>query len=198
MALQKAISKKKKSYLQEKNEKNANNSKELQTALKSLGMKSDKVNQSKIVFKKDGAIQLEPTKNANTFKDFFFNLAGNLVRKLPVALNKFNNNMTKQYYMNIEKNYQNFELFCERLETIKNILPCLDTSKAPGLDDISSKFLKDGSEVLALPLGNLVNLSIKQSFFPDQCKIEKLKSLFKKALRVPEKLQAHVTVTCCI
>ena len=48
MALQKAISKKKKSYFQEKIEKNANNSKELRKALKSLGMKSDKVNQSKI------------------------------------------------------------------------------------------------------------------------------------------------------
>ena len=36
------------------------------------------------------------------------------------------------------------------------------------------------SQVLALPLCNLVNLSIKQSLFPDQCKIAKLKPLFKK------------------
>ena len=40
--------------------------------------------------------------------------------------------------------------------------------------------MKDGAEVLALPLCNLVNLSIKQSLFPDQCKIAKLKPLFKK------------------
>ena len=33
-------------------------------------MKSGKVNQSKIVFKNDGAIQFEPTKNATIFKDF--------------------------------------------------------------------------------------------------------------------------------
>lgn len=32
-------------------------------------------------------------KNANTFKDF--NLAGNLVRKLPVTPNKFNKNLMK-------------------------------------------------------------------------------------------------------
>ena len=56
----------------------------------------------------------------------------------------------------------------------------MDSSKAPGLDEISSKFLKDGTELLALPLCNLVNLSIKQSLFPDQCKIAKLKTLFKK------------------
>ena len=66
------------------------------------------------------------------------------------------------------------------LETIKKTLACLDSSKVPGLDEIFSKFLKDGGEILALPLCNLVNLSIKQSLFPDQCKIAKLKGLFRK------------------
>ena len=45
---------------------------------------------------------------------------------------------------------------------------------------ISSKFLKDGAEVLALPLCKFVNLPIKQSLFPDQSKIAKLRPLFKK------------------
>ena len=57
MALQKAIPKKKKSYFQEKIEKNANNSKELWKATKSLGMKSGIVNQSKIALKKDDTTQ---------------------------------------------------------------------------------------------------------------------------------------------
>ena len=61
-----------------------------------------KVNQSKIVLKKDGAFEFEPTKNKNTFKDLYSDLAGNLVKKLPVTLNKFDNNSTKQYRMNIE------------------------------------------------------------------------------------------------
>ena len=185
MALWKALSRKKNSYFQEKIEKNANNSKELWKALKFLETESGKVNQSKIALKNDGAIQFEPKKNANIFKDFYSDLAGNLVRWSPVALNKFNNYSTKQYYI---KGFHNFELCNSILETIKKILACPDTSKAPGLDGMSSKFLKDGSEVLALPLYNLVNLSIKQSLFPDQCKIAKLKSLFKKALRVTRKI----------
>ena len=82
--------------------------------------------------------------------------------------------------MNIEKSCHYFELCNATLETIEKILACLDSSKAPGLDKISLKFLKDGAEVLALPLFNLVNLSINQSWFPDQCKIAKLKPLFKK------------------
>ena len=70
MDLQKAISKKKISFFQEKIEKNANNSKELWKALQSIGMKSGKVNQSKFALNIDGAIQSEPAKNANIFKDF--------------------------------------------------------------------------------------------------------------------------------
>lgn len=52
--------------------------------------------QSKIALEKDGTIQFQlasKKKNANTFKDF--NLAGNLVRKLPVTPNKFNKNLMK-------------------------------------------------------------------------------------------------------
>ena len=50
---------------------------------------------------------------------------------------------------------------------MKKILTCLDSSKAPGLNGTSSKFLKDGAEVLALPLCYLVNLSTRQSLFTD-------------------------------
>ena len=67
MALQKTISKKKESHFQENIEKSAYNYKKLWKARKSLGMRLDKVNQSKIALKKDGAIQFESKKNANTF-----------------------------------------------------------------------------------------------------------------------------------
>ena len=115
MALQKAICKKKKSFFQEKIGKNADNSMELWKALGSLGMKSGTVNQSKIASKNNDALQFEHTKNANIFKDFYSDLAGKLVRKLSFALTKINNNLTKQYYMNIE-NF-NFELCNTTLET---------------------------------------------------------------------------------
>ena len=69
---------------------------------------------------------------------------------------------------------------CNTGNYYKKILACLDISKAPGLDGISSEFLKDGAEVLALLLCNLVNLSIKQPLYPDQWEIAKLKPQFKK------------------
>ena len=83
------------------------------------------------------------------------------MRKLQVAFKNFINNSTKQYYLNIEKSCHNFELCNTILETIRNVLAILDSLKARGLDGISTNFLKDGAEVLALPLCNLINLSIK-------------------------------------
>ena len=48
------------------------------------------------------------------------------------------------------------------------------------MDQIPAKYLRDGAEVLALPLGNIINLSIKLSAFPEECKIAKLKPTLKK------------------
>ena len=56
----------------------------------------------------------------------------------------------------------------------------IDPSKAVGLDNLSVRFLKDGATELEPPITMLINLSISKSTFPDQCKIAKLKPLFKK------------------
>ena len=104
------------------------------------------------------------------------------MKKFPVALNIFNNNSTKKYYRNIEKKCHNFKLCNANLETVENLLdfslPGRIKSSWFGRNII--KILKDGAEALALTLCNLLNLSIKQSLFLDQCKIAKLKLLFKK------------------
>ena len=65
-------------------------------------------------------------------------------------------------------------------EDIKKILLSVDTSKAAGIYQIQAKFLRDGTEVLALPLRNIINLSIKLSAFPEECKIAKLKPIYSK------------------
>ena len=65
-------------------------------------------------------------------------------------------------------------------ETVLKLLQDLDENKAAGLDNLSGKFLKDGATVLAKPISQICNLSIKYSIFPSDCKIAKLKPLFKK------------------
>ena len=56
----------------------------------------------------------------------------------------------------------------------------LNTSKAAGIDNLLGKFLKDDAHVLARPISQLCNLSIKLNSFQRSCKIAKFKPLFKK------------------
>ena len=53
----------------------------------------------------------------------------------------------------------------------------MDENKAAGLDNLSGRFLKDGATVLAKPISQICNLSIKHSIFPSDCKIAKLKKV---------------------
>ena len=56
----------------------------------------------------------------------------------------------------------------------------MDENKAAGLDNLSGKCLKNVTTVLAKPISQICNLSIKYSVFLPDCKIAKLKPLFKK------------------
>ena len=95
--------------------------------------------------------------------------------------NKFTCQATKNYYAKPSCNVSNdFEFSNISEEDVKKILLSLDTSKAAGIDQMPGKCLRDGAEVLTLLLGNIINLSIKLSIFPEECKIAKLKSIFKK------------------
>ena len=56
----------------------------------------------------------------------------------------------------------------------------MNIDKAAGIDNLSGKFLKDAANILAKPISEICNLSIKYSIFPTDCQIAKLKPLFKK------------------
>ena len=56
----------------------------------------------------------------------------------------------------------------------------MNIDKAAGIDNLSETFLKDGVNILAKPISELCNLSIKHSLFPTDCHIAKSKPLFKK------------------
>ena len=148
-----------------------------------------------IPVKKDGTIQFEALEDTNTLKGFYSELAGLLQEKLPKAPNKFTSQTTKNYYAKTLCNISNdFEFPNVSEEDVKKILLSLDTSKAAGMDQIPAKFLRDGAEVLALPLGNIINLSIKLSTFPEECKIAKLKPIFKKGARTDPKNYRTISV----
>ena len=55
------------------------------------------------------------------------------------------------------------------------------------MDQIPATFLRDGAVVLALLMRNIINLSVKLSTFPEECKIAELKPIFNKGARTDPK-----------
>ena len=68
------------------------------------------------------------------------------------------------------------------------------SSKASGMDEISRKILKDDTELLAKPICDMINLSIKPSTSSDKCKIPKLTPLFKKGSKTDPKNERPISL----
>ena len=60
-------------------------------------------------------------------------------------------------------------------------LKCLKPNKAIGLDRISSRLLKDGTEVVAPLLTYIINLSLSSGRFPENWKLAKITALYKNS-----------------
>ena len=60
-------------------------------------------------------------------------------------------------------------------------------NKAAGIENISGRFLKDSADILAIPVTQICDLSIKLSHFPHDCKLAKLKPLYKKRSKTDPK-----------
>ena len=106
---------------------------------------------------------------------------------MPTGPNKFDINSGREFYkpLNLEENPFHSTKVSEN--TISDILKELKTNKATGIDNLLGCFLKDGSKVLATPITQICNLSIKLSTVPDECKIAKLKPLYKKGKKTDPK-----------
>ena len=84
-------------------------------------------------------------------------------------------------FLNTEN--QKFTFLPTSEDEVLKLLKDTNPEKVAGIDNLSGRFLKDGAVVLALPLSKLCNLPMKRSKFPLDCKIAKLKPLYKKESR---------------
>ena len=124
----------------------------------------------------------------NSFKNLYANLALNLVNKLPHAPNKFDLDSVLAFYkrfLNTEN--QKFTFSPTSEDEVLKLLKDNKPENAAGIDNLSGRFLKDGAVVLALPISKPCNLSRKGSKFPLDCKIAKLKPLYKKGSKTNPK-----------
>ena len=181
------IKKKQKNFITEKLNQNIGKPKELWKSLKSLGLSSKQQSSSTICLEKDGILSFDHKANAEIFKDFYSNLASDLVKKLPNPPNKFGTETVREYYKNLNLEEKSFAFEPTTHAVVLKLLEELNPSKSVGLDNIAGKFLKEGASILASPLTDLCNLSISLSSFPDECKVAKLKPLYKKETKTKPK-----------
>ena len=92
---------KRKKFYKEKLKENIGKPKELWKALKSFGLPSKKESFSNICLKKDVKISVDDKTNANTFKEFYCNLANDLLVKLPPPSGRFGTTSVRKYYQNL-------------------------------------------------------------------------------------------------
>ena len=106
---------------------------------------------------------------------------------MPTGPNKFDIDSVREFYkpLNTEENPFHFTKVSEKI--ISDFLKELKTNKATGIDNLSSRFLKDGSKVLATHIAQICNLFIKLSTVTDKCKIAKLKSLYNRGKKTDPK-----------
>ena len=97
---------------------------------------------------------------------------------IPNSPNKFDTNSVHQYYKNIELK-DNFNLNLTTEGRFQKFCNLLTSQKQQELIQLR-RFLKDGANILVKPIVKICNISISSGFFPNDCKIAKLKPLYKK------------------
>ena len=182
--VQTLINGKKKSYIQNSLQENKRDSKKLWKTLKNLGLPSKTKSSSKINLNINGELNSKPADIAEHFNNFYSTLADKLVEKLPGAPNKFGDNESATYYQDTNIQENNFVFKTVEQIEIAKILHKINNSKASGFDNIPGRFLKDGSDIISKHISDIFNLSVLLSKFPNQCKIAKLRPIFKKGSKL--------------
>ena len=93
------IKNEKKNFVIGKLNENIGKPRKLLKSLESLGLPSKKSSSSTICLQKDRILSFDP--NAEIVKDFYSNLANDLVKKLPNPPNKYGKDVVKTYYENL-------------------------------------------------------------------------------------------------
>ena len=128
------------------------------------------------------------------------NLAIDLVQRFFAAASKFGIEFVENYYNNMLN-----KLTIQTVQTIQTIqtvqansaqifLKTYDINQTARIDKVSDGFLKDGGVVLAILKTQASNLSIKLPHFPKDCKLAKLKTLYKKGTKTDPKIFRQISL----
>ncbi len=126
----------------------------------------------------NGDLINDPSKIADAFNDYFSNIG-------PDLADKINLNYSNRSYLDYLLNQNNaiFQLREISIPTVFALLSTLSISKATGLDKISSRLIRECSDLIAESLCLIFNRSITTGIFPNEWKCAKVIPIHKQGKR---------------
>ena len=106
-----------------------------------------------------------------------------LLQKLPPPPKKYGIDLVKNFNKNLNITTK-FQLKLTTEDIVLKLFKNIDISKAAGVSNLPGRFLKDGAVILAKPVTEICDFSIKSKLFPDPWKLAKLKPIFKNWSRI--------------
>ena len=172
-----------KQYL--KNTCKSTNSKDFWRNVKPLISNKVKCQTDQIILMENDAIVNNDIDICNVLNDYYVTAADNIGCADPILDDDTLESITNRHHGNesithiksksISPNQFSFDIV--HTETILKKLKSINVKKATGHDSIPPKLLKLGADVLAIPLTNLINMSISTCTFPEDLKLAETNEL---------------------
>ena len=147
---------------------NKNDPKKLWKQLKDLGYKS-KTEEASIVLNINNELCHDSKTIADFFNKLFTTVASELVKKLAKAKGIYS--VTSQLFLNFYKrrNPHNKKLVLQPVteEFVFKELCSLNTNKSTGLDEIPARFIKDGANVIKVPITAIITVNYHRGCSPE-------------------------------
>ena len=124
----------------------------------------------------EGKLENKPNKIANIMNKFFIDK----VKKIRESITKHQNDPLFTLKKLMRNRNSQFSLQYVYPDTVNKIISSLKNSKSCGMDYIDTYTIKLIKPIILPALTHIINLSIKQSEFPDLWKIAKIVPLHKK------------------
>jgi exonuclease III len=197
--IQRDIKKAKASFIGDKIEASKGDSKKLWSHLNGLGHKNGKSDVN-VVLEEGGDKCFEATKVASSFNTFFTSVASNLLSKLPGSFGLYtpSSSCFQDFYRRKGIFGQNFVLSTVSDNFVLDQLMKLDPRKSTGLDNIPSRFLRDGSSHISMPICHIINMSILGETVPSGFKQARVRPLYKKGSKLDPGNYRPISVLCVL
>jgi hypothetical protein len=116
-----------------------------------------------------------PAEMAEAFNNYFVSVGNNLADEIPSPEHE-----PEVYLRPTDKR---FSLKAPTIDTVYNLLRCIDEKKSVGLDKIPNKLLKIAANVVAPSLTAIFTTSIYTGMFPHEWKASRVSPVYKSGTR---------------